>query len=111
MELNEKQLKVANYLVEKQGYERSDTPSMLRKYGLDNVELVFESPQDGKLDFEVKIDESGLITFYIRVEKFIEREFKKFYENANEVKKVLEERKEIYLEHLAEVGFKECFKQ
>ncbi|CAG8685651.1 35348_t:CDS:10, partial [Racocetra persica] len=72
------------------------------------IELISEEPQEGKTDLEVEIKDEK-VGFYLRVNKFLEREFKKFYRKANEVKKVLETQKEKYLAHLAEIGFKDYF--
>jgi hypothetical protein len=111
--LNERQKKIVDFLLEKEGYEKTNKENILRKYRMDDTELVFETSQEGKLDFEVEetnIDLAERVIFTIRVDKFIEREFKKFYQNADEVKRVLENQKEKYFSQLSELGFKDYFK-
>jgi hypothetical protein len=106
--LPEKLNKISQWLINQEGYAETSAENIFKKYGVGKVELITEEPQEGKLDFEV-MEKDNRVVFVIRATKFIEREFKKFYRDADEVKEILRNRREKYLSHLAEVGFKDHF--
>jgi len=105
IKLNDKQQKVIDWLTQTEHYQAFTSPThgsqlLLKKYGVEQLVVNFGEPQKNKLDFEVQIN-GGVILFFIRVQNYLLREFKKFYQNADEVKKVLESLKERRLAELS----------
>jgi hypothetical protein len=87
MKTNEKIKKISEWLTSQEGYIPTTKPNICKKYGVGEVELIQKEPQAGKTDFEVQIKDDK-VRFYIRIDKFVEREFKKFYKKADEVQRV-----------------------
>jgi hypothetical protein len=106
----EKINKISQWLISQEDYIKTPQENVFKKYGVGEIELIFTEPEEGKTDLEVQETDKGVV-FFIRINKFLEREFKKFYKNADEVKQVFTSRKEKHLSRLAELGFKDYFKE